>query len=303
VQVALSTGLTNGGLLAREGIWKYTGAVPVMTGSGAQTPTRRQLEILQAWKCSVLVGFSAYLRKLGEVARDELGIDPRTLGVRSLVAHLGTDDRAALEALWGAPLYDTYGTNEFGSIATECEHRSGMHVFEDAFVVEVLDRDSGQPVADRQEGVLHVTDLFKWAAPMIRFNSNDISSWVEGTSCACGSTHRRIGRILGRADNMVKLRGTNVFPEAIGALVGELPASNGEYVCILERDAAGREDLTVRFELQAGADAAAAERMLAVRLKEALGVKLPVRAAAIGELDALTGLSSTSKIRRLVDRR
>ncbi len=90
VQVSLSMGLTNGGVLAREGIWKYTGAVPVMTGSGAQTPTRRQIELIRAWKPKFLVGFPAYLKHMALVARDELKIDPRTLGIKALIAHLGS---------------------------------------------------------------------------------------------------------------------------------------------------------------------------------------------------------------------
>ena len=125
VQVALSMGLTNGGVLAREGIWKYTGAMPVMTGSGAQTPTRRQIELMRAWKVKHLIGFPAYLKHMGLVARDELGIDPKSLGIKSLIAHLGVDDRGALEELWGADVYDTYGCNECGTMATECSHKSG----------------------------------------------------------------------------------------------------------------------------------------------------------------------------------
>jgi phenylacetate-CoA ligase len=109
VQVALSMGLTNGGVLAREGIWKYTGAIPVMTGSGAQTPTRRQIELMRAWKVKHLIGFPAYLKHMGLVARDELGIEPRSLGIKSLIVHLGVDDRGALEELWSADVYDTYG--------------------------------------------------------------------------------------------------------------------------------------------------------------------------------------------------
>ncbi|GAB3479375.1 phenylacetate--CoA ligase family protein [Polaromonas eurypsychrophila] len=305
VQVALSTGLTNGGFLAREGIWKYTGAVPVMTGSGAQTPTRRQVEILKAWNVNFLVGFSAYLRNIGLVARDDMGIDPRSLGLRGLIAHLGMEDREALEDLWGCGVYDTYGTNEFGSIASDCVHRTGMHVFEDAMHVEIVDPETGQARDKGERGVMYVTSLFKHAAPMIRFNSNDISSWVEGAPCACGSHHRRLTKLFGRADNMVKLRGTNIFPEAVGALVAEHPATNGEYVCILERDAAtGREDMRVRFELKdANHPATQVEQDLTLRIKEALGVKLVLQAAAPGELSPLTGLSSTSKIKRLIDAR
>jgi len=103
LQVTLSLGLPNGGMLVREGIQKYTGAIPVMTGSGAQTPTRRQIELLRAWKTTHLIGFPAYLRHMALVARDELGLDPASFGVRGLIVHLGAEDRAALEALWGAP--------------------------------------------------------------------------------------------------------------------------------------------------------------------------------------------------------
>lgn len=304
VQVVLSTGLTNGGFLAREGIWKYTGAVPIMTGSGAQTPTRRQLEIMMAWKTNFVVGFSAYLRNLALVARDELKVDPHSFKLKGLIAHLGVEDRTALEELWGAPVYDTYGTNEFGSIAADCEYRSGMHVFEDAFVVEMLKGESEGLVDGDDKGVMHVTSLFKYAAPMIRFNTNDISSWVTGATCPCGGTHRRISKVFGRADNMVKLRGTNLFPEAVGALVGDHPASNGEYICIVEGDETGRDDMTVMFELNAGPVVPGdVERELASRFKEALGVKLIVKAVAAGQLDELTGLSRSSKIRRLIDKR
>jgi phenylacetate-CoA ligase len=106
VQVTLSMGLTNGGVLAREGIWKYTGAVPVMTGSGAQTPTRRQIELIRAWKPKFLVGFPAYLKHMALVARDELKIDPRKLGIKGLIAHLGLEDRSGLEELWGADAFE-----------------------------------------------------------------------------------------------------------------------------------------------------------------------------------------------------
>jgi phenylacetate-CoA ligase len=254
----------------------------------------------------VLVGFPAYLRNLALVARDELGIDPRELGIKSLIAHLGLEDRTALEELWGAPAYDTYGANEFGSIAADCEHKSGMHVFEDAFVAEIVESGSGRAVPEGERGVVYLTTLFKHVAPMIRFNTNDISAWVEGPPCACGSTHRRISKIFGRADNMVKLRGTNIFPEAVGAVVAAHALANGEYVCIVERDTEGREDMAVQFEFLAAVDAAQKARTeaeLATRLKEALGVKLRLQGVPAGELDALTGLSSTSKIRRLIDRR
>jgi phenylacetate-CoA ligase len=303
VQVSLSMGLTNGGVLAREGIWKYTGAVPVMTGSGAQTSTRRQIELLQAWKAKFLIGFPAYLRHMGLVARDELGIDPRTLGVKGLILHLGLDDRKALEELWGADAFDTYGCNECGTMACECSHKSGMHLFEDAFVMEVNDLETLKPKQPGERGVIFITTLFKHAAPMIRYNMNDVTSWVEGT-CACGTHQRSISKIFGRSDNMVKLRGVNVFPEAIGAIVSANRRCNGEYICVLEGTPGGREDMTVMVEAQDDSvPRLALESELAMRLKEALSVKVRVQMVGGGELDRLTGLSQTSKIKRLIDKR
>jgi phenylacetate-CoA ligase len=303
VQVSLSMGLTNGGVLAREGIWKYTGAVPVMTGSGAQTPTRRQIELLQAWKAKFLIGFPAYLRHMGLVARDELGIDPRTLGVKGLILHLGLDDRSALEELWGADAFDTYGCNECGTMACECSHKSGMHLFEDAFVMEVNDLETLKPKQPGERGVIFITTLFKHAAPMIRYNMNDVTSWTEG-ACACGTRQRSITKIFGRSDNMVKLRGVNVFPEAIGAIVSANPRCNGEYICVLEGAPGGREDMTVMVEAQdESVPKSALENDMAVRLKEALSVKVKVQIVGGGELDRLTGLSQTSKIKRLIDKR
>src|SRR6185437_5237926 len=233
VQVALSLGLANGGIFAREGIWKYTGAIPVMTGSGAQTPTRRQLEIMREWKTRVLAGFPAYLRHMGLVLRDEKKVDPHSLNIKSLVVHLGVDGREALQNLWNAPVYDTYGTNECGSLAAECEYQTGMHVFEDAFVLEIIDPETQKPKAPGERGVIYQTTLFKHLAPMIRFNSNDISAWTDG-DCPCGCRHPRLERIYGRSDNMVKLRGTNVFPGAVGELASADPRLNGEYLCIVE---------------------------------------------------------------------
>jgi phenylacetate-CoA ligase len=304
IHVTLSMGLTNGGVLAREGIWKYSGAVPVMAGSGAQTSTRRQIELIQAWKPKHLIGFPAYIKHMGLVARDELKIDPRSLGIKGLIVHLGVDDRTAMERLWGADAYDTYGCNECGTMAAECRHKSGMHVFEDAFVMEVNDVETLKPVPVGERGVVFITTLFKHAAPMIRYNMNDVTSWAADTQCACGTHQRSITGIYGRSDNMVKLRGVNVFPEAIGALVSKDARSNGEYVCLLEGEAGGREDMIVMVEaLDDSVSHSALEGDLKARFKEALSVKVGVKAVGRGELDELTGLSQTSKIKRLIDRR
>lgn len=304
IQVTYSLGLSNGGLGQREAIWRYSGCVPVMTGSGVTTPTRRQVEIAQAWGVKCVLGFPAYLRHMAVVARDELGIDVRDLGIRMLGSHLGMEDRATIEELWGAPCYDSYGTHEAGLIATECAEKSGLHLHEDAVIVEILDPDTGEPVADGERGSMHITTLYKHAAPLIRFNVNDISSFVQGT-CACGSTLRRLERIFGRGDNMIKLRGINVFPEAIGALLAKDSRCNGEFFCLVDRvGEAGVDRMTVMVEsVDAAVDREALQRDLERRLKEGLGVRVVVEPVGRGELDRHTGLTSTSKIKRVRDRR
>jgi len=303
VQLTAAMGLPNGGYALREGLWKYSGAVPVMAGSGLLTPTRRQVEIIKAWKINFLSGFPPFLRHIALVARDEMNIDPRELGLKGLLTHLGTENRSALEDLWGAPAFDGYATNECGGIASECIHKTGLHVYEDAFVVEVNDVNTLKPKPVGEQGTLFITALFKYAAPVIRYNVNDISAFLPGT-CQCGNRHRRLEKIFGRSDNMVKLRGINIYPEAVGALVGENKGCNGEYLCVVERGgAAGRDDMTVMVELAPGGTSAVLEDQLATRFKEALGVKLLVKAVPPGELAPLTGVAEKTKPVRVLDKR
>jgi phenylacetate-CoA ligase len=303
VQITAALGLPNGGYSLREGLWKYSGAVPVMAGSGLLTPTRRQIEIIQSWKVNFLAGFPPFLRHIALVARDEKKIDPRELRLKGLLTHLGTESRAGLEDLWGAPAYDAYATNECGGIAVECVHQSGLHIFEDAFVVEVNDADTGKAVPEGERGTLYVTALFKYAAPVIRYNVNDVSAFCTGV-CRCGNRHRRLEKIYGRSDNMIKLRGINVFPEAVGALVSENKGCNGEYICVLERGGeAGRDDMTVMVELSPSAAGEIIQEELSIRFKEALGVKIAVKAVASGELAPLTGVAEKTKTLRVLDKR
>ena len=124
-------------------------------------------------------------------------------------------------------------------------------------------------------------------------------------SCACGSTLQRLDKIFGRADNMIKLRGVNVFPEAVGALVSEDARCTGEYFCVIERvGAAGAEEMTVMVELKDASTASDAVRDdLDRRFKEGLGVKCKVVSVSRGGLDSYTGVSQNSKIKRVLDRR
>jgi phenylacetate-CoA ligase len=304
VLITYSFGLGNGGMAPREAIWRYTGAVPVTAGSGAGTPTRRQIELIKAWGIQVILGFPSYLRHMAIVARDEMGIDPKSLGIRLLGTHLGMERRELIEDLWGAPAFDMYGTHESGMLAAECQHQQGMHVMEDAFILEMADPATGAILPDGEKGTVYITTLYKWGAPQIRFNVNDISAWHTDT-CGCGSTMRRLVRIFGRNDNMVKLRGVNVFPEAIGAALLEDNRSNGEFFCFVDRVGAALADhMDVWVEVvDPQADREAFRNDTERRLKEVLGVKVQVTPVGKGSLDPHTGTSSTSKVKRLLDRR
>jgi phenylacetate-CoA ligase len=304
VLVAYSFGLSNGAIAPREALWRYSGAIPVTTGSGQTTPTRRQVELIKAWGINVVLAFPSYLRHMALVARDELKIDPRSLGIRVIGSHLGQDDRAQIEDLWGAPVHDAYGTHESGMMAAECTHRSGMHIQEDAVLLEIADPETGALLPEGETGTIYITTLYRWSAPQIRFNINDSSRIVPGT-CACGATLKRLDRIFGRNDNMIKLRGVNVFPEAVGAAIAQDRRSNGEFFCTVERvGEAGRDEMTVMVEVtDPAADRAVVKAELEQRLKEVLGVKVIVAPVDKGATDPWTGVSQTSKIRRLLDKR
>ena len=304
VLAALSLGLSNGGFALRDTIWKYIGAIPVMTGGGNTTPSRRQVEIMKTWGVDIICAFPAYLRHLAIVARDEMNVDPHSLGVRALHSHIGIEDRAKIEALWNAPCYDMYGTNESGMMACECVHQTGMHIQEDAVILEVADPETGAILPEGEKGTVYITTLYRWGAPSIRFNVNDISALLP-PGCACGSTLARLDKIYGRNDNMVKLRGANVFPEAVGVAVAEDARSNGEFFCVVERvGEEARDEMTVMVEVpDLPAHGQPLRADLERRLKEVIGVRVTVQPVARGALDSFTGTSQTSKIKRLLDKR
>jgi phenylacetate-CoA ligase len=208
-----------------------------------------------------------------------------------------------LEDLWGAPAFDMYGTHESGMLAAECRHRSGLHVMEDAFILEIADPETGRILPDGEKGTVYITTLFKYGAPQIRFNVNDLSAF-HTDSCPCGNTQRRLKAIYGRNDSMVKLRGVNVFPEAIGATVVADARTNGEFFCFVDRvGVAGIDQMEVRVEVHDGADRGTVGSDLERRLSEVLGVKVGVTPVGKGELDVYTGTSQSSKVKRLLDRR
>ena len=299
VQSVYGHGMINGGHYIREAVTHFTNSLFLSAGTGIETRSANQVGLMADFGVTVLVGFIDYLRKLAEVARDEGLLD--RIKIRMICGHLGTEDRAGVEAAWGgAKAYDWYGVGDTGTIAGEGPERDGLYVWEDAHYLELLDVDSGTPVAAGETGDMVVTCLYKDdVAPCIRFNTHDITHELTSAN-ATGMVFKRIAGFKGRSDNMVKLRGINVFPHAIGALIENRADLTGEYVCRLRRDpASGRDDMLVLLESRGGSD----HGQLSSMLRQGLGVEVLVELVAPGDTAPLTQIDVRQKPIRLIDER
>ena len=296
VQSVYGHGMINGGHYIREAVTHFTNATFLSAGTGIETRSAQQVRLMADFGATVLVGFVDYLRKLAEVAEAE-GLKD-AISIRMIIGHLGTEDRAAIERAWpGAKAFDWYGVGDTGSIAGEGPDRDGLYVWEDAHFLELLDVDSGGAVAPGGTGDMVVTCLYKDdVAPCIRFNTHDITHELDG----CGEiAFKRIGGFKGRSDNMVKLRGINVFPHAIAALIEDRDDLTGEYVCRIRRDGAGRDSMQVTLESRRGSDAT----RLAELLRRGLGVEVEVVLCEPGGTATATQVDVRQKPLRLIDER
>jgi phenylacetate-CoA ligase len=295
-------GMINGGHYIREAVTRFTAATFMSAGTGVETRSAQQVQLMKTFGATAILGFADYIKKLAEVAAQEglkIGEDIR---IRMISGQFGRENKAAVSALWGgADCYDWYGIGDTGVIAGEGPDQDGLYVFEDAHVVEVCDIDTALPVPDGTPGDLIVTCLFKDDVyPIIRFNSHDVTQIRTGTS-SLGYAFKRIEGFLGRSDNMVKLRGINIFPQAIGPILAEIDAYAGEYVCRAIQDAKGRDELIVLVEAK-GNDANLATRF-ATLLRQRLGVELQVELVAPGATAELTQIDRRQKPIRLIDER
>jgi phenylacetate-CoA ligase len=294
-------GMINGGHYVRETFTHWTRALFLSAGTGVETRSATQVELMRDFGATVIVGFVDYIKHLADVAR-EAGIDPaRDLKVRMICGHVGEDRDAVARAWGGAEVFDWYGVGDTGIVAGEGPDHAGLYVMEDAQYLELLGIETGQPVAAGASGNMVVTVLFKDDIyPMIRFNTHDVTAFRTDAS-PLGMQLARIRGFLGRSDSMIKLRGINVFPQAIAALLADAPGYAGDYVCRVARDGAGRDVLTVMVEVrEPGATDAGAYREL---LRRKLGLDVDVALRAPRELAALTGIDSRQKPIRLIDER
>jgi phenylacetate-CoA ligase len=298
IQSVYGHGMINGGHYIREAVTHYTNSLFLSAGTGVETRSVNQVNLMADFGVTVLVGFIDYIRKLAEVARDQGLLD--RIGVRMICGHLGTEDRSAVEQAWGgAKAYDWYGVGDTGSIAGEGPERDGLYVWEDAQYLELLDVDDGAAVETGATGDMVVTCLFKDdIAPCIRFNTHDVTEELTGAN-ATGMVFRRISGFKGRSDNMVKLRGINIFPHAIGALIENRADLTGEYVCRVSRNGSGRDEMLVVVESRGATD----QDQLAGLLRQGLGVEVGIQLVQPGGTAADTQIDVRQKPIRLIDER
>ncbi|ASU40525.1 CoA ligase [Herbaspirillum sp. meg3] len=289
-----------GGLGATAG-YQRVGAMVIPAGS---QDTERQINTLFTYGSTVLCGTPSFITHLAEEVRKR-GRDPATSTVRTIM--MGGEPGASIPAtrkriqeLWGARAYDAYGCLEFQPIAGECDAQAGLHLAEDFLYAEVVDAETRQAVPDGTPGVLVVTHLDKQAGPLVRWWTGDIVV-RDSTPCTCGRTHARLlGGVRGRADDMLVVRGVNVFPSAVEEVVRKSPGLGDEYQLVINAsvyDAGGfMKSLHVRVEQS---DASADTDQLAAQLVRDIKEKLQV-GAAVEVLPFGTLTRSTHKAKRLV---
>jgi phenylacetate-CoA ligase len=311
MQIPSTCSLANLGWCCYKACHDYLGVMPLTTGSGVVTSSRRQLEIAFAWGTNLWLSFPEYLTQLAKVCKDELKRDVRELKTKFISCFLGPDLdnslRQQLEEMWGCPVYDNYGTHEMALGGFECQHKSGLHFMEDCSYFEVVDTETGLPVPLGETGNLVVTILHRNVPPMIRFNVRDLARIISEDTCACGSSFRRMDKFLGRSDDMVKLRGVNLYPMACLPAINSDNRTTGQWICVVDRHERGgvlRDEMIVKIEVRR--DAGSIEglsEMLAKRLQADLGVKVPVELVEEGSLAELANIGREGKARRLLDRR
>jgi phenylacetate-CoA ligase len=289
-------GLVNGGHYIREAATRYTEALMLTAGTGIETRSERQVAVMSQFGVTVLVGFADYLLKLSQVARDSDLVPGTDIPVRMIIGHVLDGGREALEKAWGgAKVYNWYGVADTGIVATEGPERDGMHVWEDANYLEIISSpDSGDQMGDMVVTSLGKNDL----APLIRFNTHDLTALH--TSGSSDFPFQKIVGLLGRSDNMVKLKGINVYPTAIGGMLQGVALFTGEYVCRVEH-VNGIETLTVVIEVSQNPETLHEE--VKQLLAQKLGVTVEVELVASGQTAELTGLNTRQKPARLLDLR
>jgi phenylacetate-CoA ligase len=276
-QNMMTYGLFTGGLGLHYGAEKL-GALVIPMGAGN---SRRQIEFMRIFGTTAVHIIPSYAMALLGTT-EEMEVDPKGLSLRFAVGGAepySEEVRGRLQEAWGIRFYNCYGLSEMcgPGVAFECPAQQGLHLWEDAYLGEVVDPESGEPVADGEQGELVLTSLTREAMPLIRYRTRDLTAMVP-EPCSCGRSHRRLARIQGRTDDMFIVRGVNIFPIQIERVLMSLPQVGRNYLAVIDRE--GYADrLTVRVELTAEAFLGDLEQLqsLRERIANALRQEILVR--------------------------
>jgi phenylacetate-CoA ligase len=299
-QNMMTYGLFTGGLVMHYGAEKV-GCLVIPAGPGT---SERQLLLMQDFGTTVVHVTPSYAFYFADFL-EKKGIDPRRdLALRK--AFVGAEPyteetRRKIEAALGIDVYNSYGLTEMNGpgVAFECEGKCGMHVWEDNFVLEIVNPATGEPAGDGETGELVLTSVNREAMPLLRYRTHDLTSIIP-EPCACGRTHRRIHRITGRSDDMLIVRGVNIFPQQIERVLMAIPQVGRNYLIQLE----GLDDMTVKVELSpAGFDGQVGhltqlQNEVVEKLRAELFVRPKVELVASGSLPVSEG-----KAKRVIDKR
>ncbi len=302
IQVSYGYGLFTGGLGLHYGAERI-GATVLPTSVGN---TERQIELMQDLRATAIACTPSYLIHLGEAA-ERLGISIKN-DTHLKSAIIGAEPwsetmKQRIFETMGVRAYDIYGTSEIsGPMFSECSEQKGIHIWGDIALTEIIDPETGEPLPPGEPGELVMTILGKEALPMIRYRIGDLTKIIE-EPCPCGRTHPRIQRISGRVDDMLIIRGINVFPSAIEHTILGIPELSGHFM--IEVDRIGPlDEMLVRVEVAPEAfsdkinDLINIKRKVEHILKNALNIAVTIELSEPGSLPRFEG-----KAKRVIDRR
>ena len=294
LQITPTFGLFNGGFGFFHGARKAE--LFICPASSGNTP--RQIKLLNDFQIKGIGCVVSYMLRIMEVA-EEQNVEFPHLKIGIFGAETFSDKiRHKIESTLGIKTYDIYGMTETGGVGTtgmDCEVRNGIHVWEDHYLVEIIDPASGDPLPDGQTGEVTFTSLTREAIPVIRFRTGDISRIISRERCACGRTCLRIDRITGRYDDMIIIKGVNFFPKQVEQALMEIPGVLPEYQIILEEHH-GIQDVIINVEAEAGVTGFTVEKYL----KEKLGFSPRGDVFKPGELPRSEG-KAKRVVHRIID--
>ncbi len=295
IQVTPGYGLWTAGIGFQAGAEKL-GAMVVPMGPGN---TDKQLNFMQDMKSTVLCSTSSYALLLAEEI-EKRGIQEQIHLTKGVIGSERWSDkmRQRIKSILGIELYDIYGLTEiYGpGIGINCKYEAGMHYWDDFLYIEIIDPVTLKPVPDGQQGEIVITTLVKEGAPLIRYRTHDISRIIPG-QCECGSPYPRLDTIMGRTDDMMKIKGVNVFPAQIEEILRNFPELSSEYQIRISH-MEGKDTMRIYVETTGDVDFAQIAKKVAEKVKSKIGFTPLVKVVEVGVLPR-----SEKKTKRVIDER